>query len=110
MLGPLSRFAMTFASIRFRSSSSATAAAMAMESWGRRTTLWKIMAPCSVFPIFWVLFPPSIGGATHHALEDYGSLLCFPNLRAYIPAFDGDVAAIVPQLFTIEHPAYFRLG
>src|SRR5882724_3214300 len=41
-------------------------------------------------------------GATHHALEDYGSLICFPNLRAYIPAFDGDVAALVPHLFDID--------
>ena len=31
-------------------------------------------------------------GATHHALEDYGALLCLPHLRAYVPAFDGDVA------------------
>ncbi len=49
-------------------------------------------------------------GATHHAIEDYGALLCLPNLKAYIPAFDGDVAAIVPHLFTLDHPAYFRLG
>lgn len=49
-------------------------------------------------------------GATHHALEDYGTLLCLPSLRAYIPAFDGDVAALVPQLFAIAHPAYLRLG
>ena len=27
-------------------------------------------------------------GATHHALEDYGALLCLPHLRAYVPAFD----------------------
>ena len=31
-------------------------------------------------------------GATHHALEDYGALLCLPHLRAYVPAFDDDVA------------------
>lgn len=49
-------------------------------------------------------------GATHHALEDYGALLCLPNVRVYIPAFDGDVAALVPELFTIDHPAYLRLG
>jgi transketolase len=49
-------------------------------------------------------------GATHHALEDYGALLCLPHLRAYIPAFDGDVAALVPHLFAINHPAYLRLG
>ena len=30
-------------------------------------------------------------GATHHALEDYGALLCLPHLRAYVPAFEEDV-------------------
>jgi transketolase len=49
-------------------------------------------------------------GPTHHALEDYGALLCLPQMRAYIPAFDGDVAALVPKLFAINHPAYLRLG
>ncbi|MGO9462961.1 MAG: transketolase family protein [Isosphaeraceae bacterium] len=49
-------------------------------------------------------------GATHHALEDYGSLLCLPNLRAYVPAFDADVSAQVESLFSISHPAYLRLG
>ena len=43
-------------------------------------------------------------------LEDYGALLCLPHLRAYIPAFDGDVATLVPHLFAIDHPAYLRLG
>lgn len=49
-------------------------------------------------------------GATHHALEDYGTLLTFPNLRAYVPAFDGDVGAIAAALMTSTGPAYFRLG
>jgi len=49
-------------------------------------------------------------GATHHALEDYGTLLALPHLHAYIPAFDGDVEVIVPKLFTAAHPAYLRLG
>ena len=38
-------------------------------------------------------------GATHHALEDYGALLCLPHLRAYVPAFDQDVRALVESLF-----------
>src|SRR5580698_11591689 len=33
-------------------------------------------------------------GGTHHALEDYGVLLCLPHLRAYLPAFDADVEAL----------------
>jgi transketolase len=49
-------------------------------------------------------------GATHHALEDYGSLLSLQHMRAYVPAFDADVATIVNQLFAVQHPAYFRLG
>src|SRR5947209_1053734 len=49
-------------------------------------------------------------GATHHALEDYGVLLCLPHLRVYIPAFDGDVGPIVKGLFRVSHPAYLRLG
>jgi transketolase len=49
-------------------------------------------------------------GATHHALEDYGSLLCLPDLCAYIPAFDSDVSTIVDQLFATRGPAYLRLG
>ncbi len=49
-------------------------------------------------------------GATHHALEDYGVLLCLPHLRAYVPAFDGDVRAMIEHLFTVSHPAFLRLG
>ena len=49
-------------------------------------------------------------GATHHALEDYGVLTCLPGLRAYIPAFDGDLDPLFAQLFAVDHPAYVRLG
>jgi transketolase len=49
-------------------------------------------------------------GATHHALEDYGTLLALDGLRAFVPAFDGDVTAIVPKLFAANHPSYLRLG
>jgi transketolase len=49
-------------------------------------------------------------GATHHALEDYGALLCLRHLRAYVPAFDGDVSPLVQALFGVSHPAYLRLG
>jgi transketolase len=49
-------------------------------------------------------------GATHHALEDYGILLCLQNLRAYIPAFDADLRAMIGLLMTVPHPAYLRLG
>ncbi len=49
-------------------------------------------------------------GATHHALEDYGALLCLPSLRAYIPAFDRDVREQVRASFEASHPVYLRLG
>ena len=49
-------------------------------------------------------------GATHHALEDYGALLCLPHIRAYVPAFDADVKAMTGDLFSVGHPSYFRLG
>ena len=49
-------------------------------------------------------------GGTHHALEDYGTLLCLPHLRAFIPAFDDDVAAIVDLVWNAPMPAYLRLG
>jgi transketolase len=49
-------------------------------------------------------------GATHHALEDYGALLCLPHLRAYVPAFDTDVKSMIVDLFAVTHPSYLRLG
>lgn len=49
-------------------------------------------------------------GSSHHALEDYGALLTLPNIRVYVPAFDEDVAAMVPMLMNCSSPAYFRLG
>lgn len=49
-------------------------------------------------------------GGTHHALEDYGCLLTLPGMHAYIPAFDDDLSSIIPNLFTVEHPSYLRLG
>lgn len=49
-------------------------------------------------------------GGTHHALEDYGSLLCLPNMHVYVPAFALDVPVIINRLFTFKHPSYLRLG
>jgi transketolase len=49
-------------------------------------------------------------GATHHALEDYGTLLTLPNLRAYVPAFADDLRQIVRNVSEHSHPAYLRLG
>jgi len=49
-------------------------------------------------------------GATHHAIEDYGSLLCLPHMRVFVPAFDDDLGPIVSQLARLGSPAYLRLG
>jgi transketolase len=49
-------------------------------------------------------------GATHHALEDYGVLLTLPGLRAYVPAFDADVAPAVRAIAARAAPTYLRLG
>lgn len=49
-------------------------------------------------------------GSSHHALEDYGCLLTLPNMRAFVPAFDSDVRAMIPKLMQCEGPAYLRLG
>lgn len=49
-------------------------------------------------------------GATHHALEDYGSLLTLAAMRCFVPAFDDDVSAMVAHLISTPFPAYLRLG
>ncbi|MEH2238943.1 MAG: hypothetical protein V7K30_22490 [Nostoc sp.] len=47
---------------------------------------------------------------THHALEDYGTMLCLSNMHVFVPAFAADVLEIINQLTNLEHPAYLRLG
>jgi transketolase len=49
-------------------------------------------------------------GPTHHAIEDYGTLLGLPNLTVYIPAFSEDVPEAVARLMARSKPAYLRLG
>ena len=49
-------------------------------------------------------------GATHHAIEDYGSLLTLQHLHAFVPAFARDVHDIIRKLADFPHPAYVRLG
>ncbi|HTB21274.1 MAG TPA: transketolase [bacterium] len=49
-------------------------------------------------------------GATHHALEDYGILLTLRHMRAYVPAFDEDVPAVLRSMAARPHPSYLRLG
>ena len=49
-------------------------------------------------------------GATHHALEDYGTLLTLRGMSAFVPAFAEDVPVIITKLFAHDGPAYLRLG
>ena len=49
-------------------------------------------------------------GSSHHALEDYGSLLTLPHMRAFVPAFDSDVSTMIPTLMQSNGPVYLRLG
>ena len=49
-------------------------------------------------------------GSTHHALEDYGTLLTLQNMHAFIPTFAADVTAVIAKLHVFPHPAYLRLG
>ncbi len=49
-------------------------------------------------------------GGTHHALEDYGAMLCLRHMHVFVPAFGEDVEPIIARLAEFDHPAYLRLG
>lgn len=49
-------------------------------------------------------------GASHHALEDYGTLLTLQHMRVFAPAFAEDVKVVIPLMAGIGHPSYLRLG
>jgi transketolase len=49
-------------------------------------------------------------GPTHHAIEDYGTLLALHGMQACIPVFDEDVAAAVRLVGDSSAPCYLRLG
>jgi transketolase len=49
-------------------------------------------------------------GPTHHAIEDYGVLLCLPKMSVYVPVFDEDIDAVVGRAGDAEHAVYLRLG
>ena len=41
-------------------------------------------------------------GPTHHAIEDYGVLLCLPGMSVYVPVFDEDLDAVVVRVGRIQ--------
>jgi transketolase len=49
-------------------------------------------------------------GPTHHAIEDYGVLLCLPRMSVYVPVFDEDIEAVIARACNDVHPLYLRLG
>jgi transketolase len=49
-------------------------------------------------------------GATHHAIEDYGTLFCLQNMHAFVPAFDEDMAPTLSRIMDLKKPSYLRLG
>jgi transketolase len=49
-------------------------------------------------------------GPTHHAIEDYGTLLTLPNIKVFTPVFDEDVAGAVDGAGAAGGPTYLRLG
>ena len=49
-------------------------------------------------------------GATHHALEDYGTLLTLRGMRVFVPPFEADLETVIPAMAALGAPAYLRLG
>ena len=49
-------------------------------------------------------------GPTHHAIEDYGVLLCLPNMSVFVPVFDEDIDAVVRRAGDSARTVYLRLG
>lgn len=49
-------------------------------------------------------------GPTHHAIDDYGSLLTLPNMTVYIPVFDEDLDAVITKAGQSNKPSYIRIG
>jgi transketolase len=51
-----------------------------------------------------------IMGATHHGLEDVGAMRLLPNMRIFVPVFDGDVSKALDKIVASQGPCYLRLG
>jgi transketolase len=49
-------------------------------------------------------------GPTHHAIEDYGTMLALPFMKVYVPCFNEDVASTIASAAAWIHPCYIRLG
>jgi transketolase len=49
-------------------------------------------------------------GPTHHAIEDYGTMLTLPGMSALVPVFDEDLSDVVSVASNSLGPVYLRLG
>lgn len=49
-------------------------------------------------------------GPTHHAIEDYGTLLGLPNMSVFVPVFDQDIETAIERAGNWTRPLYLRLG
>lgn len=49
-------------------------------------------------------------GPSHHAIDDYGSLLTLPNMTVFIPVFNEDVYYVINRAADAQRPAYIRIG
>lgn len=51
-----------------------------------------------------------IMGATHHNIEDIGSMRILPNMRVYVPFLASDVEPVVNEMIIDKKPNYLRLN
>lgn len=49
-------------------------------------------------------------GVTHHAADDIGLMSILPSMTVVAPADPVEVAELLPQVFSLPGPAYFRIG
>jgi transketolase len=49
-------------------------------------------------------------GVTHHAAEDLGLMSLLPGMTVVAPGDGLEVAALLPQLLSLDGPSYLRLG
>jgi transketolase len=49
-------------------------------------------------------------GPTHHAIDDYGSLLTLPNMNVFVPSFDEDLESVIFRAGNSRSASYIRMG
>ncbi len=49
-------------------------------------------------------------GPTHHSFEDIAIMRVLPNMQVVCPADALELEALMPQMLTVEHPTYLRIG